>query len=97
MFIWVLVGLFFVVGIKYYTSLQMRRLERRLGTVKDSLLKVKKMYKEAQIRQEEASEEEGYHEERIRYMKEIIQDIQMRLTSSDRPEETEFVGGSPFE
>ncbi len=97
MFIWVIAALGLVVGIKYYTSLQMRRLERRLGTVKDSLLKVKKMYTEAQATQKGASEEEGYQEERIKFMKEIIQDIQMRLTSSDKPEETEFVGGSPFE
>ena len=97
MFIWVIAALGLVVGIKYYTSIQMRRLDRRLITIKDSLQRVKKMYTEAQATQEDAAEEEGYQEERIRFMKEIIQDIQMRLTSSDRPEETEFVGGSPFE
>ena len=97
MFIWVIAALGLVVGIKYYTSIQMRRLEHRLNTVKDSLKEVKGMYTEAQATQKGAAEEENHYEERIKFMKEIIQDIQIRLTSSDRPEETEFVGGSPFE
>ena len=92
MLIWVIAALALVVGVKYYTSLQMRNLEHRLNVVKDSLHEVKEMYSEAQTKQEEASEQEGHHEERIRSMKEIIQDIQMRLTSSDKPEETEPVG-----
>ena len=92
MFIWVIAALGLVVGIKYYTSIQMRRLEHRLNTVKDSLQRVKKMYTEAQSEQEDTAEDEGHHEERIRFMKEIIQDIQIRLTSSEKPEETESAG-----
>ena len=92
MLIWVIAALGLVVGVKYYTSLQMRNLEHRLNVVKDSLHEVKEMYSEAQTKQGEASEKEGHHEERIRSVKEIIQDIQMRLTSSDKPEETEPVG-----
>ena len=91
MLVWVIAALALVVGIKYYTSFQMRNLERRLNVVKDSLHETKGVYTEAQTKQEDAAVGENHHEERIRFMKEIIQNIQIRLTSSNKPEETKPV------
>ena len=87
MLVWVIAALALVVGIKYYTSFQMRNLERRLNVVKNSLYEIKEVYTEAQTRQEDAAVGENHHEERIRFMREVIQDIQMRLTGSNKSEE----------
>lgn len=83
MIIWTLVALLMVVGVKYYTSLEMRKLERRLETVKSGLQQVKERLKNAQERQKGVQDEEDNFEERLQVMKEIIQDLQYRMTSSD--------------
>ena len=46
----------------------------------------KKEFNAAEIRQAEVQVEEDGHTERIRFMKELIDDIQIRLTMSDQPE-----------
>jgi F0F1-type ATP synthase membrane subunit b/b' len=77
--IWTLAALLMVVGVKYYTSLEMKKLERRLETVKDGLQQAKDRHKTTQNKQEETEAEEAGQAERIRIMKEIIQDQQDRL------------------
>lgn len=79
MLIWTLAALLMVVGVKYYTSLEMRKLERRLETVKDGLQQAKDRHKITETKQEETETEEAGQTERIRFMKEIIQDLQDRL------------------
>jgi hypothetical protein len=48
-----------VVGVKYYTSLEMRKLERRLETVKDGLQQAKDRHKITETKQEETETEEA--------------------------------------
>ena len=87
MIIWTLVALFMVVGVKYYTSLEMRKLERRLETVKSGLQQVKERLQNVQAKQAEIQDEESNYEDRLQVMKEIIHDLQYRMTSSDDIEE----------
>ena len=79
MVLWVAVALAMVVGVKYYTSLQLRNLEMRLNKVKDGLQGKKEELQQVMARQHEAQSDEDAQAERIRFMKEIIQDIDMRL------------------
>jgi septal ring factor EnvC (AmiA/AmiB activator) len=76
-----------VVGVKYYTSMGMRKLERRLRGVQYDLDKVKKERREKEDEQNEMSDEEEKCEERIRSMKDIINDLEYRLTTSKEEEQ----------
>lgn len=82
MLIWTLAALLMVVGVKYYTSLEMRKLERRLEAVKEGLQQAKDRHKTTQDSQEETETQEANQTERIRVMKEIMQDLQDRLSSA---------------
>ncbi|MDA0709065.1 MAG: hypothetical protein O3B73_02505 [bacterium] len=81
--IWVLVALLMVVGVKYYTSLEMRKLERRLETVKSGLQQVKERLQSVQKTQTDAQREESGFHDRMQVMNEIIHDLQYRMTNSD--------------
>ncbi len=80
---WAFAVLLIVFGVKYYTSLEMRKLERRLEKVKDDLQRAKEKLQQAQERQTNVQQEEEVFEERQRAMKETIEDIQMRMTAKD--------------
>jgi hypothetical protein len=94
--IWMLVSLLMVVGVKYFTATKMRDLELRLNRVKEGLQTKKEEYQGVLARQKEVQTEEGLSSERIRFMKELINDIGIRLQSNDQME-TELVidSGSP--
>ncbi|MDP6037874.1 MAG: hypothetical protein QGG64_04940 [Candidatus Latescibacteria bacterium] len=78
---WIFIILFLaVIGAKYYTALGTRNLERRLNRVKDDLEAARKRLREERERQEHIGGEEELDELRVRYMKELINDIQIRLT-----------------
>ena len=83
MIIWTVCMLAFVVVVKYYTSLEMRKLERRLETVKNGLHQMKEKLQAAEESQHDVQAEETGYETRLNVMREIIQDIQFRLTSAD--------------
>lgn len=89
MIFWALFSLLVVAGVKYYASVRMRQLERRLRLVKDDLLKAKDQYRGVHDKENEVESDESHFEERIRRMKEVIQDVQLRLTSSGEPKEAE--------
>lgn len=76
-----------VVGVKYYTSMGMRKLERRLRGVQQDLDKVKTQRRDKEDEQKEMSAEEEKCEQRIRSMKDIINDLEYRLTTSKEPEQ----------
>jgi len=88
LYIWVIVALLFVIGVKYYTSREMAQLERRLNRVKTGLHTTKQEYDAVQVTQMETQKAEGAMEDRITHMKEIIQDINVRLTQTDTSQET---------
>lgn len=81
--IWTAIALILVVVVKYYTATQMRTLEKRLTTVKNGLQKERDRLEACQDRQRAVESEAQLYEERIRFMKELIQDIQYRMNASD--------------
>jgi len=87
MLIWVVFSLAGVVLVKYYTANEMHKLERRLESAKNDLQRIKRRFEEVQEERDEVASEAALHEERIRFMKELIQDINIRLTSRDVSEE----------
>ena len=91
MYIWVIVALLIVVGVKYYTSREMANLERRLHAVKVALHNKKQELDTVQVRQEETQQAEVAMEDRIKHMKEIIQDVNIRLTQTDVSSETRSI------
>ena len=86
MYYWAIFTLLIVVVVKYYTAIEMRKLERRLETVRDDLQNVKQKLLEAQERQNEAEVSEEAYTERFRRMKETIEDLQIRLSTQDELE-----------
>ena len=88
MIIWMLVSVVMVVGMKFFTATKMRDLERRLNRVKDELHKRKTEFDSAKSHQSKIVSEEELHSERIRFMKELIQDIQIRLMAKDEPNQS---------
>ena len=94
MIIWTLFTFAMVLGVKYYTSLEMRKLERRLETVKLGLNQVKEKLAVTQRRQDETEAEEASYKERLRVTNEIIQDLNIRLSSSDALDDERMVVSS---
>ncbi|HCR16243.1 MAG TPA: hypothetical protein DIU35_02070 [Candidatus Latescibacteria bacterium] len=88
---WALFTAVVVFGVKYYTSLEMRKLEKRLNTVKDDLHLAKEKHQQAQERLDTVQSEEELAQERIRCMKETIEDIQLRMTAKDESDSDEVL------
>ena len=74
--------LFGVFIVKYYTAVEMRKLERRLDRVKDDLGQVKDKLGSVQGHMDQVRGEEEDYEDRVRRIKETIEDLEIRLTSS---------------
>ncbi len=75
-----------VMGVKFYTSMSMGALEKRLREVQRDLEKVKAQRLEKDKEQKSMLEEEQNFEDRIRSMKEIIEDLEYRMTISTEEE-----------
>ena len=69
-----------VIGVKYYTAVGGRRLERRLNQVRADLERSRQRLREEREKQEEIRAEEEEGELRLRYMREIIEDLEHRMT-----------------
>ena len=87
MIFWAVFAAMAVFGVKYYTSIQMRQLERRMSRVKDELHSAKDKLQNAQQSQTDAQTEEEAVVERGVRIREIIADIQDRLASREEVSE----------
>ena len=87
MMVYAMLALLGVFVVKYYTAVEMRKLERRLMRVKEDLIAVKSKLADAQGDTNESREEEEAFEERVRRIKETIEDLEIRLTTSKIGEE----------
>ena len=93
---WAIFAAVVVFALKYYTSIEMRKLERRLNRVKEDLHLAKEKLQQAQDKYNSVETEETSMEGRVGRMKEIIEDIQMRMTGKDDgPDEEILVADSP--
>jgi hypothetical protein len=79
-----------VIGAKYFTAIGTRNLERRLNRVKAGLEKSRQELREERDKQTRVSSDEELAEMRVRFMKELMQDLQIRLTGGGVPHK-EFV------
>jgi len=84
------VACFLVFGVKYYTSVEMRKLEHRLETVKKGLQEVKDELEVTMEKHNTVSSEENVFQNRVSSIKELIQDLQFRLADSE--EKLENIG-----
>ena len=88
---WALFTAVIVFSVKYYTSVEMRKLERRLNKVKEDLHLAKDKHQQAQDSRDSVQKEEVLFEERVRRMKETIEDLQLRLTSKEEDGQEDVV------
>ena len=88
---WALFTALIVFVVKYYTSVEMRKLERRLNRVKDDLHLAKEKLQQAQEKYNSVETEKQNMEGRVGRMKEVIEDIQMRLTSKEESDTEEVL------
>lgn len=77
-----------VIGAKYYTAIGTRNLERRLNRVKAGLEKSRQALRQEREKQTQVASEEEMAEMRVRFMKELMQDLQIRLTTGGAQHET---------
>lgn len=79
---WVFLMMFAgVIGAKYYTAIGTRNLERRLNRVKAGLEKSRQSLRQEREKQKQIEADEEMAEMRVRFMKELMQDLQIRLTT----------------
>ncbi|MBK35916.1 MAG: hypothetical protein CME26_10360 [Gemmatimonadetes bacterium] len=91
MLYWMLFTLLGVFMVKYYTAVEMRKLERRLERVKDDLGQVKDKLRRVQEHNDQVRSEEEDFEDRVRRIKETIEDLEIRLTTAGEEEGDEKV------
>lgn len=87
MWLWIFVSISGIAIVKYWASKQTGKLNRRLDSARRDLMKAKKRHKDAQQQQESVKTQEELQVERIRHMKDLIQDIQIRLTQRETKED----------
>jgi hypothetical protein len=78
-----------VIGAKYFTALGTRNLERRLNRVKAGLDKSRQALDQERQKQTSVASDEEMAEMQVRFMKELMQDLQMRLTGGGGMEQQE--------
>ena len=97
---WVILGAIAVLFSKYYTAVGSRKLHRRINKVKLDLEAARRRLKEVREQEYDTSREEEEAIQRLRYAKEIIDDLRLRLTLSDEAEpvvtESPSTVGVPF-
>lgn len=80
------VALLAVIGVKYYTAVGQRNLERRLMRTRKDLDDARQALKDAKAKGAEVRAEEELAVMRLQYMKEKIEDLKIQLTTSDEQE-----------
>lgn len=83
---WVILGAIAVLFSKYYTAVGSRKLHRRINKVKLDLENARHRLKEVREEEYDTAREEEVALQRLRFAKEIIDDLRLRLTLSDDPE-----------
>ena len=83
---WVILGAIAVLFSKYYTAVGSRKLHRRINKVKLDLEHSRNRLKEVREEEYDTARAEELAIQRLRFAKEIIDDLQLRLTLSDDSE-----------
>lgn len=83
---WVILGAIAVLFSKYYTAVGSRKLHRRINKVKLDLEHARRRLKEVREEEYDTSRAEELVIQRVRFAKEMIDDLRLRLTLSDEPD-----------
>ena len=87
----IMVAIIAVVGVKYYTAVGQRNLERRLMRTRKDLDDAREVLREVKEKRAHVGEDEELVLRRIQYMKEKMEDMNIQLTTSTE-ESTEGIG-----
>lgn len=87
---WVIFGALGVVFTKYYTSVGSRKLHHRINTVKWDLDNARKRFKDIREIEFATAQDEEQDIQRVRFAKEVIDELQLRLTLSNEPKPVVF-------
>jgi hypothetical protein len=80
---WLIIGAIAVLFMKYYTSVGSRKLHRRINKVKLDLENARHRLKEVRESEYDIAQSEETTIQRVQSAKEIIVDLQLRLTLAD--------------
>lgn len=83
MYLWVILGLAAVVAMKYYTSRRAAAFKRRIQKSQNGLVEAKKRHKTARDKREAMGAMEDLHKRRVKYTRDLIADMRMRLSEVD--------------
>lgn len=75
-----------VVGVKYYTAVGQRNLERRLMRTRRTLDEARQSLRDAKEKRATVGMDEELAVMRLQYMKEKIEDLKIQLTTNDESE-----------
>ena len=78
--VWLLLGFILVTAIKYATSVQMKKLERRMKIVREEMQRASANMKIVQERLQEAQTQEKTAAVQIQTVKDVIEDLEYRLS-----------------
>ncbi len=80
---WLIIGSLGAIFTKYYTAVGSRKLHRRINNVKLDLEHARRRLKEVREQEYGISQDEEVVIQRVRYTKELIDDLRIRLTTSE--------------
>ena len=80
---WLIIGSLAVILTKYYTSVGSRKLRHRINKVKLGLEHARRSLKDVREQEYDRAHDEEAIVVRVRYAKEIIDDLRIRLTTSE--------------
>ena len=83
---YIILGAIAVIFTKYYTSVGSRKLHHRINTVKSDLLNARQRLKDVRETEYDTTRDEEHDIQRVRFAKEVIDELQLRLTLASDPE-----------
>jgi len=87
---WIILGAIGVIFTKYYTSVGSRKLHYRINKVKQDLEHSRVRLKEVRETECDKARDEEDDIQRVRFAKEVIDELRLRLTLADDPEPVVF-------
>ncbi len=87
---WIILGAIAVIFTKYYTSVGSRKLHHRINTVKSDLLSAQEVLKGVRETEYDTTRDEEHDIQRVRFAKEVVHELQLRLTLANDSEPVKF-------
>ena len=88
---WLIISSLGVIFVKYYTSVGSRKLHHRINKVKYDLITTRRRLKEVRGEGYDIAQEEELAIQRVRYMKEMIDDLHLRIAMNSEESSSSLV------